>query len=309
MTDVASESNEVQRLRQEVEQLRESLRLARLGAPVTFSPPISVLPVEVLLKIFFLLLDDKPRNVYKATNRSKVTRKDAVAASQICRLWREIALGSSAFWNEMLDCSRNPPLWFSLLLERSGSQGLSIIARHRTIREWEQPNLKAIMHMLDRVKSFELHIISYDFFPGPEDRSRYLNDVFEKRLPSLERLCLNRDIVVKPWMRYNGPRPDWPLFKHPEWMAPKLRVLELCHVAPNFDVPFYRNLSVLSVVDLEQEQACPHFTRWLEILRSMPNLIDLTIKNSVRVGTPTGPPPVGVHTRGKPQGQLMFNCP
>ncbi|KDR81033.1 hypothetical protein GALMADRAFT_1120631 [Galerina marginata CBS 339.88] len=238
----------------------------------------SMIPAEILLKIFFLLLPE----VASSSPYSRILCLDpARSVSQVSRFWRDTALSSSNFWSRGLDWNNYPEKWFKVLLERSGSQDLHVVAdltklgRGTKIPSPLRKNIEAIQHHTDRVKSLQIQVKVGFWLPDHVFALR--NSTLLCNLPALESLELlnqQRDIHLA-WLHV-----DRRFLTDVE--SANLRVMRVTGLSINFDLP-YGNLQILSAVDLAPDGR-PHVTKWLHILQGMPNLVELTIKGSSRDG-------------------------
>ncbi|KDR81034.1 hypothetical protein GALMADRAFT_241657 [Galerina marginata CBS 339.88] len=241
---------------------------------------ISLIPAEILLKIFFLLLPE----ITSSSPYSRILCLDpARSVSQVCNFWRDTTLSSSNFWGQILDWNECPEKWFKVLLERSGSQDLHVVAdltklgRGTDLPKPFRKNIEAIQHHTHRVKSLQIRVAVG--FWSPDRVFALRNSTLPGNLPALERVeLLNQQKDI----HFSRLLVDRRFLTDVE--SANLRVMRVTGLSINFDLP-YRNLQILSAVDLARE-GNPHVTKWLHILPGMPNLVELTIKGSFGSGVP-----------------------
>ncbi|KDR68596.1 hypothetical protein GALMADRAFT_231244 [Galerina marginata CBS 339.88] len=254
--------------------------------------PIRLVPPEILLRIFFLVLPDD-KMYWKG--KSSIREDHARSVSQVCRLWRRICLKSSLFWSQALDWNNYHSMWFKKVIKRTRGQSLDVVLDFYASKliDWNRSwilverNIAAICYR-DKFRSFEFHARASSF----DAVARTMNRLKSDYLSSLEKvnICIHRQ---SRWEFYdpNDDLVDMTLFTDSETMANQLRVLKLTRISSTFSFQ-YHNLQILSVIDLINNR--PHVIRWLRILSFMPNLADLTIKGSISDDWAAGGPPMDI---------------
>ncbi|KAJ7840366.1 hypothetical protein B0H13DRAFT_2677002 [Mycena leptocephala] len=237
----------------------------------SYKYPVLTLPNEIVSEIFMHFLPTYPRFPPLTGILSPTI------LTQICRKWREIALGTPALWRIMSD-SADPPFdllahVFNIWLNRSRSCPLSLQFGIRGMRDHEldmTPVLEAMVPHRARWERLELYFLSTSHIPilgGPMPLLRYL----ELRLdpsafgaaavlieaPLLRTVTLNANAaskVILPWVQ--------------------LTSLALFYVSPHECVPILQQTSnlvrcKLSIFDPHNNQPGPDL--------SLPYLESLTL--------------------------------
>ncbi|KAF8885064.1 hypothetical protein CPB84DRAFT_1788629 [Gymnopilus junonius] len=241
---------------------------------------ISVFPADVLLSVFFLLEPatvDEPGDTFKSrTFRRTIIKDPTRAVSQVCRHWRTVAINAPLLWKRLLDWNTVPEEWFKVLLERTASLDLDFSLDYATVYNWTMDtslamkNIRTSSRHTDRITSIEIFTFSQDMRRG----ITWLLSYFPAGLPRLERISFRFHIGSKTYFLGIDTRGSGFVDLSPEG----LRMLPIDRI-PESSSPHYHNVRVLSATDLPQP--APHVSKWLSILRLMPNLSELTIKGSL----------------------------
>ncbi|KAI0258874.1 hypothetical protein BC834DRAFT_670818 [Gloeopeniophorella convolvens] len=170
--------------------------------------PVSLLPTELLARIFHLLRDSK-----KYGKNARLPR--AVAVSHVCRHWREVALSDSSLWSAIRDnapqCSRS---CFTKMLVRSKNAPLDIELH------LPHPNLlRSLSRHSSRISRLSLSGLMNS---GPAEDGP-VQDLFKIEAPALEDLHMERGYHQRRPLSTSGFR----LF-HPQ--SSKLRKVHLYNI-------------------------------------------------------------------------------
>ncbi|KAI0277170.1 hypothetical protein BGY98DRAFT_900306, partial [Russula aff. rugulosa BPL654] len=100
-----------------IDAARESIRslLTRRNTLV----PISVLPPEILARVFHLLVRKEPPFCGRRKNLGWIR------VTHVCRHWRQVALGDSSLWSKISGMLANTK-WISEMLARAKNAPLDI---------------------------------------------------------------------------------------------------------------------------------------------------------------------------------------
>jgi len=231
--------------------------LARHNALV----PISVLPAEILARIFHF-------NAFSAQPYSPTLRLGWVSVTHVCRRWRQVALDDSTLWAHFSDYPRNKE-WVAERLSRARNAPLVI-------------DLSGAMHK-DAVSLFpphishtrELYLRNLSF-----SHSEIVHEVNIQKAPALERLELNVTTASPVGMKHPAGQP---LFKGP---LPELRILSVYQILLPWSLVPRGRLTQLEVT-LNKEVitsvpgVSPHhnLNQLIDLLANCPALEVLTLKN------------------------------
>ncbi|TFK60308.1 hypothetical protein BDN72DRAFT_805774 [Pluteus cervinus] len=219
--------------------------------------PVSSLPPEVLSRIFLLVRDS-------SANHGPSSRKylEWLSITQICQLWRQIAIGCAALWTKIPP--RNEKC-LQLFLTRSRTCPLSLSI---DITEYNLPFARLAMQSLPRIQGVHLHcfrsgnwnkIVPFLCYPAPE-------------LKELSVSCSDRD------------RPGVLSWPQDFLRDAPLRELTLSgFLFPDYQPAFHGlTLFCLTTIPCRTPTAI-----LLGALAQMPNLRSLTVEdpNTSRVGT------------------------
>ncbi|KAJ3494417.1 hypothetical protein NLJ89_g10813 [Agrocybe chaxingu] len=248
------------------------------------SSPISTIPTDVLLSIFFLLSGQNNASANKNLNI-------LVTVSHVCQLWRKVALSSGALWASSIDWTTSrPAAWLKQVVERTGDAKLDFSAIVDQDTRVRLPgNAKVLASVVrERVRSIDLEFKGYTY-TGIQPPFREIWRELRGPFPELRVLSLKTDSIGTGQQALNCVD-DWRLLEeHPK----HLRVLRLVLFRPNFNnLSVFKNLHELSVSHVTVDP--PHIAKWLNILRVMPQLIELTIVKSIGTRNPLDIPRIPV---------------
>ena len=253
--------------------------------------PIHILPNEILEVIF--LINTSKSLEQGNENDPYDPHSTTLATAQVCQRWRAVALDYPVIWSRIINYERHSPLWIETLLGRSGSAlidvgGDSTFKPVRLQSPRYKPVLQSIFQRTASLKSINLDICSspwepiYRSFLGhPAPNLEFLNLITSRLFPD----CL----YLKP------------LFAD---KAPCLRRLHLEKCVINFSSNVLSNLTELSVrnvapmvlmsssIHSHQLKAVPSVAGWLRVLKNMPALRFLTLRNAISHFTEHEPLPI-----------------
>ncbi|KAI0264875.1 hypothetical protein BC834DRAFT_880880 [Gloeopeniophorella convolvens] len=177
--------------------------------------PISLIPPELLSRIFRLLRDDYYTTPIVSWKRWPVWMR----VSFVCQLWRQVALDDAVLWNRTIDPGRNMEL-FSELLSRSKQSPIGIIFSSPPTPEM----FNTLSELLPRIQTLSL--------PGAGDQDPRVQELLRSKAPVLEELTLNSTRSSStPSVFAQAPPIEYKAF---DGQAPKLRK---CHL-DNFTIPW-----------------------------------------------------------------------
>ena len=172
--------------------------------------PISLLPPEVLARVFyFLSLEQRP-----------CTRKQNlgwIRVTHVCRLWRQVALGDSSLWARISGKLTNPK-WISEMLARARNTPLDITINLGGASSSSSPEKLLTMFTphLFHTRVLRLHFQS-------KLHSASFQDICNQEAPTLEHFDLDSHYFLITFRELGGKK----LFKG---HAPRLRTFSLFQV-------------------------------------------------------------------------------
>ncbi|KAH7905223.1 hypothetical protein BJ138DRAFT_1231378, partial [Hygrophoropsis aurantiaca] len=92
-----------------------NVQIAIYPTDATHVPPVSTIPVEMLLEIFRHCVCDGHR-----------PGRGLIICSHVCRYWRAVALENPALWSASIDIIHDSPSWTEAKLSRSRNSPLNI---------------------------------------------------------------------------------------------------------------------------------------------------------------------------------------
>ncbi|KAF7981074.1 hypothetical protein HWV62_35558 [Athelia sp. TMB] len=146
---------EIERVEMILERLRSNrsaLQKVSIGHHNVLNPTRR-LPVEILGQIFVLL--------------QGMLGGRSIAPTQICRHWRDVAIGTSTLWNcikvpHSIGRTVSDAEMVALWLQRSGGQPLTILLGCESLdwgqSEWDTPTFDTVIGQAHRWKEFKLHV-------------------------------------------------------------------------------------------------------------------------------------------------------
>ena len=196
--------------------------------------PISLLPPEVLARVFrFLVLEEPPC--------SRELDLGRIRATHVCRFWRQVALGDSSLWatisgiptdteliSEMLARSRDAPLDISIDLDL-----------HFDIDGPFREVLLVFLPHLPRTRKLRLYNLSMFHWD-------IIQSIYSREAPALEHFELKFSIASPVVFQDLG---EMTLFKG---RAPRLRTLLLSHVLVTWSIIPRDQLTHLKIILFEE---------------------------------------------------------
>ncbi|KAF4602508.1 hypothetical protein EYR40_005719 [Pleurotus pulmonarius] len=222
---------------------------------------VSKLPPEVLSIILEVLALSKPPLLYDSYSRAHY--RNILPATQVCRLWRQVALDSPRVWSYIY--SSAPPRLVELFLERARSAPLCLRSNGWARNE----NILTLLDRLHQVKELNLKC-----------NSEWWKRITSESTPLLETLALENA---------SGPRPASTVTFSTD-AFPALRHLALKHYIcasnPTSFIPLH-SLAIDCTQVMKGE--LPNPIDFFSALNDLPHLSSLTLTNAL--AQPTGPPP------------------
>lgn len=233
------------------------------------SSTILSLSVELLIKIFLLVVHQD--RIALPVNREQHAR----SISQVCRLWRLIALESRSLWATVIQPNGQSRLWLNELLRRSGSQPLDV-AVHFKFTSLQQdevsPALSLVysntLHVLDQLR----RIRSLDLKHSERPMLLAILDKLRPPAPLLETLkiqfCSHFNRLPSRLILFGG-------------QAPNLRTIIIAAEAEVFfDITVFSQLTSLYVYPLVPQTTV---VEWLQILQCLPMLERLHLEQAIMI--------------------------
>ncbi|KAF8810422.1 hypothetical protein BYT27DRAFT_6491787 [Phlegmacium glaucopus] len=187
-----------------------------------------------------------------------------LASSQVCAIWRSVALEYRKLWLYMIDFDNHSLDWIDEMLRRSDPALFNFGYHFMTVPEERRGLLELVFKHSSRLNRFSLQtpISNWELV-----RSRFL----QKPAPNLQYMdfCVlfdNECVLTDP------------LFDN---HAPNLRYFELRHCAVDFTSPTLALLTELYVHHITVLDAAPTVTTWLHALGGMPFLQRITIIDAI----------------------------
>ncbi|TFK62785.1 hypothetical protein BDN72DRAFT_848315, partial [Pluteus cervinus] len=238
-------------------------------------PPISCLPPELLIRIFFTF-----QSLHDAGNFYQWT-----SILQISQSWRDLVLGTSSLWGGIMQVYSSRPLhWAVVSLGRSGSAELDITIFAPDPTDSLCDFIFEVLSQMHRIRSYSLMINSFD----AQKQLRLLHSL-ESPAPCLEEVRLDgrgsdEDLF---WARETYARSLIPIFSG---RAPRLRRMQL-HSFPLSLKGFSCDTLVhLILGSVEFPAHLTHLDDVLRILRTSPKIESLDFGPSpFAISSPSGP--------------------
>ena len=189
-----------------IDAARESIRslLTRRNTLV----PISVLPPEILARVFHLLVRKEP------PFRGRRKNLGWIRVTHVCRHWRQVALGDSSLWSKISGMLANTK-WISEMLARAKNAPLDIDLN--ALRRSNLETLVMIPPHLSHTRQLRFHGLS-------TLHSNIIREMYSYEAPTLEHLELTVNVDSPITFRSIS---GYMLFKG---HAPRLRTLSLSEV-------------------------------------------------------------------------------
>lgn len=235
------------------------------------------LPLELLLKIFALLLPSGDgfmgRRNSRSSNKKDHPTADLRRTTQVCSLWRKVALESPSLWSRNLDCNKESLAWFTELLQRCQSAPVHLIAdfcQVRFLHTWYSDmadKLEMVVALSPNIGSLSM---VYNGGNLREPLSNLLNIVISMST-SATRLSFCVDMKLIP--------PQWRSTRHslPSLSNQQLRQLEVEGCWPDLSLPCFGQLTWLSVSYVSELTA----KDWVQALVGLPELKHLRLKEAM----------------------------
>ncbi|KAF8815415.1 hypothetical protein BYT27DRAFT_6698323 [Phlegmacium glaucopus] len=222
-------------------------------------PPVFKLTNDLLAYIFLM-------NATRSDRQSIERAATTLASSQVCTIWRSVALGYPTLWNCIIDYHGDSLDWIDELLRRSDPSLFDFGSRVRSVALSEDRLgvLELVFNHSSRLRTFSLQTPTANW---ELVRSRFL----QKPAPNLEffNFCVLFD---------NGRVFRDPLFDN---HAPSLRHFHLRRCAVDFTSPVLTLLTELYVHQITLLDAAPTVTAWLDLLGEMAFLRRITIIDAI----------------------------
>ncbi|TFK71319.1 hypothetical protein BDN72DRAFT_936244 [Pluteus cervinus] len=226
-----SQNAERQQIDSEIESLYARIRF--LKSRRNQLAPVSQLPPELLLRIFFFTQELAllcPKSYY-----------EWLAVSRVSTHWRDVALGTSALWGGIVQAAEEHWLHANLSVQRSGLWGLDVLFHDLNNNPKNVDFLLTLLPHTPRIRSLDIRLSAgwNRTFPGVE----LISDFLARPAPCLESLTLA------------GPSDrgvsfvgiSTPLFMG---VAPQLHTLRLLRAQIDWDfIPPFTNLVNLQLQD------------------------------------------------------------
>ncbi|KAF4568522.1 hypothetical protein EYR36_010534 [Pleurotus pulmonarius] len=206
--------------------------------------PVSKLPPEVLSTIFESLTSDSEDYFKPYSN--------LLSATQVCRLWRQVALDSPRVWT-FIYCSA-PPRLVDLFLERSKAAPLLLLGD--SPGENTPTNVPKILNHLHRLKKINFANCEAD----------WSSRIISQGAPQLESLSLSNYLKIE---RFHLPADGFPVLQH-------LELNDFVYTSTMASLTTLHSLTITAegCGDRSQLPSCIEF---LSTLASLPNLSELSL--------------------------------
>ncbi|KAF9490885.1 hypothetical protein BDN71DRAFT_143151 [Pleurotus eryngii] len=212
--------------------------------------PVSKLPPDVLSTILesiaMTIVEDDLEPPYS----------DLLSATQVCRLWRQVALDSPRIWSFMY-CSATPRL-VDLFLDRSKSAPLHLI--DSSSGDNVPVNALNILNHLHRLKEINLVDCEDDWF----------SRIISQGAPQLESLSLEASGEIA---RFHPSADGFPVLQH-------LELIDLVYTSAVASLAALRSLTI-NAGGSDDKSQLPSCIEFLAILASLPNLSNLALTEAI----------------------------
>jgi hypothetical protein len=136
--------------------------------------PISVLPPEILARVFhFLVLKELP-----FTGRERRKKLGWIRVTHVCRHWREVALDNSSLWAKIWAIPTNPK-WISEMLARAKNAPLDVEFKAAANLKSNREALLVITPHISHTRRLRLHSL----FTCHSD---FIRGIYSCEAPALE---------------------------------------------------------------------------------------------------------------------------
>ena len=225
--------------------------------------PISVLPPEILARVFhFLVLQDPPLSERRNLGWARATH--------VCRHWRQVALDDSSLWAKIWGVPRNRK-WISEMLARAKNALLDI--EIRPISRSSRELLIMFPPLLSRTRQLRFHSLSESTL-----HSDSVREILSCEAPALEHFELTSEIT---WLTYSPATfPDLGgnmLFKG---HAPRLRAFSFSRIVIPWPLVPRGQLTQLKIADLDEVDGSPgDLNQLIDLLVNCPALEILILES------------------------------
>ncbi|KAF9490876.1 hypothetical protein BDN71DRAFT_142951 [Pleurotus eryngii] len=206
--------------------------------------PVSKLPPDVLSTIF--------ESIAMTIEDDLEPYSDLLSATQVCRLWRQVALDSPRIWSFMY-CSATPRL-VDLFLDRSKSAPLHLLGS--SSGDNVLVKVLNILNHLHRLKEIKLVDCEDDWF----------SRIISQGAPQLESLSLDSSGEIA---RFHPSADGFPVLQH-------LELIDFVYTSALASLAALRSLTINADRSDDKSQL-PSCIEFLAILASLPNLSDLAL--------------------------------
>ncbi|KAF8150208.1 hypothetical protein B0H34DRAFT_179737 [Crassisporium funariophilum] len=226
--------------------------------------PIPTLFPELLLKIFLLNAEmDNDDPDYSKFAASQITTRHA---SCVCQLWREVALGSSLLWANLIHVRQGSAEWRGELLRRSKNSPLCVRGKIKG----DDILIERHTFMMDLLMTHWSRIRTLDVtFKRPYLFRQEMWAVFQRPAPLLQSftVLIRKEIVVTETV---GLHP--PLFGD---NAPSLREFICRSISLDIGSRCLSNVRRLNITGKKRDRTLPTLSKMLQVLAGLPFLEEL----------------------------------
>ncbi|KAF5316385.1 hypothetical protein D9619_006185 [Psilocybe cf. subviscida] len=222
-------------------------------------PPVSTLPLEVLVQIFEVLVHDYCRHLYCWVPE----------VTHVCSYWRELAINTPSLWTAIPTSNVYNilnPNWTRICLDRAKTHPVKVNLVHT---DWKK-NLAVLKH-LSHIGSLHIEMHAEEL-----DDIAYILSLVGDEAKDLKELVIrgftddDRQFELPPTL-FHG--------------ASKLEILELLYIFIDWSMPLLQNLTCLTLHALSRKNA-PSWTQLLATLDRMPGLVTLVLNLAHPLGYP-----------------------
>ncbi|KAI0263194.1 hypothetical protein BC834DRAFT_320865 [Gloeopeniophorella convolvens] len=242
--------------------------------------PISILPPELLARIFSLLTLEHPPFKDRKQNLGWIV------VTHVCRHWRQVALDDASLWGK-LDGFQPSSRWITEMVVRSKGAPLDISFMETP----SQQALSLFSQNFSRIRELALSAI------WTESAQKHVQNMLGCEAPTMERL------IVGFLGGSHHPRPNTLTFL--KGHAPRLRELSLCNVALPWSSFPSSPLTLLTVVSLDKAaqkaSALDSLDTLFDVMENSPSLDSLILRDCLPSTPSTAP-----HTRTVNLPKLSF---
>ncbi|KAH7327614.1 hypothetical protein B0J17DRAFT_680354 [Rhizoctonia solani] len=241
---------------------------------------INTLPLEILLRIFWLSVFQSLHNQYLTPIPNpfqRDDRRDLVVLTHVCAHWRAVLLNTQAFWSRFEFSTRESPVdvgnWARVYCERAPDVPLSFYINERELSSLNgNLMIEYIRPRLDRLERMALINLQ-----GARHARKFIHFWMKRGKPGTLRTLIIRLDTEYFWYHETISTQDPSLTRQrvESFLGP-IRVLYLSGVRFEWDSPAYQNLVVLRLGSFSQIYS-PQIREILAILTACPQLHTLQL--------------------------------